>query len=291
MIFILAAIVFSTWLVVMFKVYEHYKIDIFQGVVFNYATCWITGLFFIHSYPSAAELWEWNGLPYLILLGSLFIAIFMVLGYTAQRMGVMVASVAQKLSFVLPVLFAIHLYGESVTWNKVAGSAMAIGAVLLLALQRDPTGGSKHSHRSWWLPLVVFIGSGTCDVIFNEIQRSHILPGREHFVTTALFFVPFCIGGTILAYQFLRGKSIFAWKNVAGGIFMGLPNYFSLFFLMAALQHSGIESSALFPVINIGIVGLSTLAGILIFREPFPVTKKLGLILALSSIIVIAFLP
>jgi drug/metabolite transporter (DMT)-like permease len=290
-IFILAAIVFSTWLVVMFKLYERYRVDVFQGVVFNYATCWIVGLFFMEGRPQLNEIQHWDGLPWILVLGSMFISIFLILGTTAQRMGVVVASVAQKLSFVLPVLAAVWLYAEQITWNKILGSVLAGIAVILLALQKDKTAGKRESFKGWWMPVAVFFGAGMCDVIFNEIQRSYVPPGWDHFVTTSLFFVPFCIGSVILAVFYLSGKRTFAWRHVTGGVFMGIPNYFSLFFLMQALQSSGYESSALFPVVNIGIVGLSALAGIVLFRESFPLSKKLGLAFALASIVIIAFIP
>lgn len=208
MIFILSAIVFSTWLVVMFKIYERYRVDVFQGIVFNYTTCWLVGAFFVEGRPQVHELQHWSGLPWVLLLGAMFISVFFVLGMTAQRMGVMVASVAQKQSFVLPVLAAVVLYAERMTWNIVLGSAFAATAVILLALQKDTNKGEKQAVSGWWLPVVVFFGAGMCDVIFNEIQRAHVPPGWGHFVTTALFFVPFCIGSAMLLYLYARGKDL-----------------------------------------------------------------------------------
>ena len=54
-------------------------------------------------------------------LGFLFITGFNIMGITAQRNGLSVASVAGKMSVVIPIVFGVFVYNESVGFVKVIG--------------------------------------------------------------------------------------------------------------------------------------------------------------------------
>ena len=73
------------------------------------------------------ELWFYVALA----LGFLFIAIFNVMALTAQKNGLSVASVASKMSVIIPVLFGIIIYKESVGFYKILGIILALVAVVL----------------------------------------------------------------------------------------------------------------------------------------------------------------
>lgn len=73
-----------------------------------------------------------------------------------------------------------------------------------------------------------------------------------------------------------------------GGIVLGIPNYFSIYFLVMALRNPDFESSTLFTLNNVAIVTLSTLLGIALFRERLIKHNWIGLALAVISIILVA---
>jgi uncharacterized membrane protein len=77
-------------------------------------------------------------------------------------------------------------------------------------------------------------------------------------------------------------------KNILGGIALGVPNYFSIFFLIRALRSEMLESSALFTLNNVAIVMFSTLMGILMFKEKLSLKNWGGVVLAVFSIILVA---
>ena len=90
------------------------------------------------------------------------------------------------------------------------------------------------------------------------------------------------------------GKQIIAkekivFKNVLAGIILGVPNYFSIIFLIKALQNKNIESSTLFTVNNVGVVVVSTFVGLWLFKEQFSAKNKVGIALALLGIVLVAF--
>ncbi len=115
MIYLLGSIVLNSYLTLSFKVIEKFKISAFQAIVFNYITCVITGSVVNQSFPinaqSAGEPWA----KWALIMGCLFISIFNVIGYTTQKIGVAVASVANKLSLVIPFVASLYLYNEAAT--------------------------------------------------------------------------------------------------------------------------------------------------------------------------------
>ena len=47
------------------------------------------------------------------VMGVMFVSIFNVIGMTAQKISVAVASVANKLSLIIPVVLSVYLYNET----------------------------------------------------------------------------------------------------------------------------------------------------------------------------------
>ena len=101
-----------------------------------------------------------------------------------------------------------------------------------------------------------------------------------------VFAGAFITGFILFGFQ----KEMYQWKNLLGGIVLGVPNYGSLYFLLQALKHSNFAPSILFPINNLGIVALSAIVGLVIFKEHFTKRKIIGFVLAIISIATIGFL-
>src|SRR5687767_12992973 len=115
MIYLIGSIVLSSWLTLSFKVVERLKIDSFQAIVFNYITCVITGSIVNGEFPISSIQRPEPWLGWGVFMGIIFISVFNVVAFTAQKVGIAAASVAYKLSLVIPFAFSIWLYGEKFT--------------------------------------------------------------------------------------------------------------------------------------------------------------------------------
>ena len=92
----------------------------------------------------------------------------------------------------------------------------------------------------------------------------------------------------LLSYQKVKGTLSFELKSIFGGILLGVPNYFSIVvYLLKALSTEGMESSTAFTLNNVGIVILSTLFGLFIFKEKLVSKNWFGIVVAIVSIILI----
>jgi uncharacterized membrane protein len=78
-------------------------------------------------------------------------------------------------------------------------------------------------------------------------------------------------------------------KSIIAGVALGIPNYFSIFFILSAIASFPNKSALVFGINNIGIVLISTILSVLIFKEKLSFGNKVGLVLAIISIAIIAY--
>ena len=127
--YIVLSVLFNTVLPVIFKVYKKYGIDVFPALVTNYFTAFLVGLFLNINAFSISETAEKPWLIGSFILGFLFISVFYVTALTSQRNGLSVASVASKMSIIIPVIFGVILYNEKMGFFKIIGIILALFAV------------------------------------------------------------------------------------------------------------------------------------------------------------------
>src|SRR5207253_3210700 len=132
LLYLIGSIILSSYLTLSFKVLDRLGISSFQGIVFNYWTCVITGSIVNGYFPlSSMESLKISWLPWAVLMGCTFILLFNIIAFTASNIGVAVASVANKLSLVIPFLFSILLYAETASVWQISGIVLGLAAVVL----------------------------------------------------------------------------------------------------------------------------------------------------------------
>jgi drug/metabolite transporter (DMT)-like permease len=277
------SILFSTGLFVIFKYFGIYKIDTLKAIFVNYIVAFIMGVVLADGAVSLSEIPEQPWFLGALFLGALFVSIFFVMATTAQRNGVSVASVAGKMSVVVPVLFGTFLYNESVTILKVIGILIALIAVYLASVKNE----TNTKSGGILFPVLLFFGSGVIDTTLKYVEVNFVLQKDVSLFSGSLFGIAAVFAATILLIQQIKKKASFGIKNIIAGFVLGVPNYFSIIFLIKALQNEDFESSVLFTVNNVGIVILSTLVGLLIFKETFSLKNKIGVVLAVFGIILV----
>jgi drug/metabolite transporter (DMT)-like permease len=285
LIFLLLSILISTGLFVIFKYFGIYKVDVLKAIFINYIVAFILGFTFAKPNFSVSEIPNQPWFLGALCLGALFVSIFFVMAMTAQKNGVSVASVAGKMSVVIPVFFGVFLYSESVTFLKVVGILIALVAVYLASVKE----GVKSSKKAGLLlPILLFLGSGAIDTTLKFVEVNYVPKSDVSLFSGSLFGIAASIAGLIVLLKTIKKRESFGVKNIVAGIVLGVPNYFSIIFLIKALQTEGFESSTLFTLNNVGIVVVSTIVGILLFKEKFSLKNKIGVALAILGIVMVA---
>jgi len=289
MIYLILSIVCSSLLVVSFKLFDRNNIPVFPAIVFNYLAATATAFVFL---PDKSSIYDGSILsndwvPFALGLGSLFILIFNLTSKTTVQYGVSTASVAMKLGLVFPVMLAFLVYGESYNALKLLGIVLAFIAVILSSIKSN--GKELNSSKSSFaiLPMLVFIGSGACDSLTQFANKTYLTnSGMEEF-SFFLFVAAALIGFILLMAQILTGKTKLTSKIIIGGTLLGIANYFSFLFILKALSAISWGSSVVFPVSNLGTVALTTIIGILFFKEQISKVNFTGLVFAAGAIVLI----
>ena len=286
MIYLLLSILFSTGIFVIFKYFGLYKVDVLKAIFVNYIVAFLFGFLMSDKKIAIVEIPQQPWFLGALFLGALFVSIFFVMAMTSQKNGVSVASVAGKMSVVIPVFFGVFLYNESVTFLKIFGIIIALIAVYLASVKEEK---SKHKEAGLLFPILLFFGSGAIDTSLKFIESSSVPKEDVSIFSGSLFGIAATFAFIILTIKFIKKREAFGVKNIIAGIVLGIPNYYSIVFLIKALQADGFESSALFTMNNVGIVIVSTLIGIVLFKEQFSLKNKIGVALAVVGIVMVAF--
>lgn len=293
MIYLIGSIILTSYLTLSFKIIEKFRIPVFQAIVFNYITCVVTGSVVNGSFPATAENLQQPWALWALVMGCLFISIFNVIGYTTQKIGVAVASVANKLSLVIPFLFSIYLYNETSTLLKVLGILLALAAVVLTSWPHGSNETPSHKHLPKaliiGLPALLFFGSGFIDTLVNHVQIRYLNDENNNAYLIFSFATAAIIGSLILIGLVLSKKMKLDWRSILAGIAIGIPNYFSIWCLVEALKEYPGRSSSIIPINNMAIVLFSSVVAWLVFKEVLTPKNWVGILLSVGAIALIAF--
>ncbi len=276
MIYLLLSILSSTGIFIVFKLLKVYKVNSLQAIVVNYITASIFGFLHWSNDLTFLEITSSNWFIWAVCLGILFITIFNVMALTAQRNGLSVASVATKMSMIIPIVFGIMVLKESIGIQKISGILLAFVAVYMTSSKN--TDGKK-LENTLLLLIVVFLGSGIIDTSINYFAPDDNIP----LFSAIIFGSAFIIG--VLFVIFKNEK--YNLKAIPLGIILGAINYASVYFLLKALRIDSLESSDIFTLNNVAIVALSSLVGLLIFKEHISKQNWIGISLPIISIILV----
>lgn len=289
MLYVLLSILTSTGLVVAFKIFQRFGVSSFQAIVVNYFTAATLGFCMNSDKASfsyvSSQPWLWV----CVIMGASFITVFNLTAISTERLGLSVTSVTNKMSMILPITIAVIWLGDSFNWIKLLGVLLALVAVVFTSLKKETEDRPSKNTLMYLLPALVFIGSGACDAAIKIAQIKYLQPADFGLFSAIIFSVAGLIGLALSLYLIWAKKQVFQWKNVLGGICLGIPNFGSMYYLLKALEFKGLESSVVFPVNNMGIIICSALVAATVFGEKLTKLNWLGIGISIVAIALIAF--
>lgn len=284
MIYLIFSILSSTAIFILFKLLNIYKINTLQAIVVNYFIAATVGFLSYDNIINFEVIYNSKWFVGAVILGCLFIAIFNVMAITAQKNGISIASVASKMSVIIPIIFGIYIYNEKAGFLKIAGILVALIAVYLASIK---TKENQPLSKSILLPTILFIGSGIIETSLKFIESNYVESNGIPIFSATIFACAAAVGFAILILKFSTKSMMPDFKSIPAGIVLGIVNYYSIYFLLKALQYNGSESSTVFTLNNVSIVMLSSVLGFVIFKERLSLKNIIGIILAVLSIILV----
>ncbi|NND15042.1 MAG: DMT family transporter [Eudoraea sp.] len=278
------SIAFSSLIFVIFKLFGTYKVETLFAIIINYITACTVGLLVFGQTIPFSTLPEKSWFIPALALGMLFIVVFNLMAKTSQDLGVSVASVATKMSLAIPVLIGVWAYNEQLSGLKVAGIILALLAVYYASVKP----GSHFQNKGLILPALVFLGSGIIDASIKYIQNGLVTESEFPIFSSGVFAASALTGIVFVGITRTNRLVSFGFRNTLAGIALGIPNFFSIYFLLRALNTPALNSATVFTLNNVAIVMFTTLLGIALFKEHISKTNWLGIGLAVVSILLVA---
>ena len=187
--------------------------------------------------------------------GVLYLGSFVLFQCNVKENGVVLPATFMKLGLLVPMVVSVVAFGELPGLFQWIGFGLAVGAILLVNLEKD----SAVVSARWALPALLLAG-GTADAmskVYEELGNPALSP-QFLFYTFVVAFALCC--GLALARKQPLGKN-----EVFYGLLIGIPNFFSARFLLGALE--SLNAVVVYPTYSVATIAVVSLAGVGIFRE------------------------
>ena len=283
MLYIFLSVCCSVIVSVMLKLAKRYQIDVYQAVTWNYFMAVVLSWLFLKPHFTHLQ-----SAPYLyyLFLGLSLPTLFIFLAASIRLSGIVRTDVAQRLSLLIPIIAAFIIFGETITVIKSLGFIIGFVAIACTIPWQSDLSARKGSGSAWLYLLIVFAGFGAIDVLLKQIAAfKPVTYNTSLFIIFALAFIFSFIG---LMYQVLTGKMKFSWPHILIGWVLGIVNFGNVLFYLKAHQALANRPSVVFSGVNIGVIVISALTGLIIFKEKLSLLNKAGLGLAIIAIMIIS---
>ena len=265
-------------MVMLFKYFDKIRVNNLIAITFNY---FIAGTLALSSYlieNSFIELKTNTNLNLVIIaliIGTLFVITFNLYAYSAQKIGITLSTISNKMSMIIPILIGIILFNEEVTLFKILGIFIALGAIVFSS--KEDKKSKKLSQKNIIILLLLFVGQGLADGLLNWGQRNILNSQNMNLFFTLTFLLK-------IKTSNLRMDK----KSIFWGIILGIPNYLTLLYFIKSLKNELFSSYQVFPIVNIGVIVICTILSVILFQEKVSIFKWIGVgfgILAISLIL------
>ena len=285
MIYIAISIILFNVLVVFFKLFEKYNIDNLQALISNYFVSALLSLLLLNENDNIQSSIESEWFIHAILLGTLFISIFNIYALGIQKIGIATSSVINKMSFIITVVYSIIFYENEVfSFNILFGVLLALLGIYLSSTNNSSFNFDK---KYLWIILIIFFGQGFVDIVLNDSK--FYIPKDENILFFLILFISATTAGIVILFA-KKQISHIKIKNLLWGAIFGIPNFFSIFYFLKALQSDYFidKSYLIFPLTSVGIVVTTTFLGVLIYKEILTKRNLIGITIAVISILIIS---
>lgn len=188
-----------------------------------------------------------------LIAGALYLLGFVLLQRNIRKNGIVLSSLFMKLGLLVPIVMSLIFFRELPSFLQCVGFLIAVAAIVLLNLQKDTKGFTAGL-------LILLLAGGGCDAISKVYEQlgSALLSNQFLFFT---FFFAFLLCAVLV----LRKQEAPCMRELIFGTLIGLPNFFSAKFLLAALTK--LPAVVVYPTFSVATLLVVTLAGRLAFRE------------------------
>src|SRR5690606_13835597 len=175
---------------------------------------------------------------------------------------------------------------ESLGDKSLFGVLLGFVAVLFSVSWKG--GGKLGNSKALLYPLLVFCGMGGMDILFKQVTQYN----REIYYVSLfiVFALAMLFGFLILLYKLYFKDEQLDKRAVLWGLGLGLFNFANIYWYMHAHRLLKDNPSIVFTTMDVGGIILGALVGMVFFKDRLSVMNKVGLVLAVLSVLLIYYL-
>lgn len=242
----------------------------------NYVVCSLCGAAYAKFdviVPSVAGFYTAVGLG--CISGILFLAGFILLQTNTYKNGVVLSSTFMKLGLLVPIALSVFFFHEIPTGAQVLGFIIAVVAIVMINLKKE---GKAKGMTIGLLLLLLIGGSGDAMAKVYEVFGTSALSNQFLFYN---FFTAFVL---CLILVIIKKERPGKWELIFGAC-IGIPNFFSSKFLLAALGQ--LSAVVVYPTFSVATILVVTLVGIVAFKERLKKLQWIALVAILFALVLL----
>lgn len=217
--------------------------------------------------------------------GFIFAFNFFLMILAIKKRGVALPVSLMRLSAIVPVAASLVFFDEAPTWLQVLGMLGALAAAVMMSVSFR--GGemirSEGGESRIWLALtslLLLFCFGLADLSMKLFERYGIMSEKPLFLSLLFAFAAISVGVPMIVK-----KIRIRWIDALWGVVLGVPNLFSSYFLVGALED--LPAYVVFPMVTAVTVMLIAIIARFAFGEAIGKVGVGGIILTLLSILAI----
>lgn len=207
--------------------------------------------------------------------GVLYLAGFVLLQRNIRTNGVVLSATFIKLGLLVSMVVAVVFFGERPELWQWAGFLLAVAAIVLM--NYAPGEGKAGNPAGLVLLLLAGGGGDAMSKVFEELGTPAL---SGHFLLYT-FLMAFGLCGILCAS---RKEKLGKWE-LAFGLLIGIPNFFSAKFLLGALKD--LAAVIVYPVYSVATILTVTVTGILVFREKLEKRQWMAMAMILVALVLL----
>ena len=239
----------------------------------NYAVCSLLSYFYMGSTPVFASE---PGIGFTLGIGAIsgvwYLVGFLFMQWNMRENGVVLSSTFNRLGVLVPTIMAMVVFKESPKMVHVIGILIALVAIVMMQFEKDSV---SEGNKKIWL-VVMLLSSGFCDSLTNIYDKVGNPVLKDNYLLYTFFVALLCT----IVLTFREKNKINKW-DILFGLIIGIPNYYSSWFMFEALK--SVPAVIAYPVSSVGTILAISVGSVILFKEKVSNQKKIALVLVMAA--------
>ena len=279
MLYLLLAVTSSAAMAIVLKCFREQTGNRYGILLGNYLTCVVISVWMLPDKGLILS-GNWSTLGFGICGGVFFVLGLLCMQSSIRTNGAGLTSAFARLGLIVALAVSILLFRERPTALQGLGIALSVGAIFVLRTD-DGTPDRHRSGHGFGLLLLTLAASGCADA------TAKLFDGFGNRAEDKLYFFWLFVTAVLLCTVLALVERKRTDKKIrpgafAAGILVGIPNYFSSYLLLRALQL--FPATVVYPTYSTATILLVMGLSALFFREHLTKRQRRGVLLILIAL-------